>query len=545
VREFDKPIGRVWRRLRFQRFLGALVWCLGACLVLTAVAIAVEKFANRPIPGADWIPFAVAGGVGVLIAAGIALVSGASRVDAAVAIDRAFHLNERLSTTLTLPVDLRETPAGRALMADTLKHINDLDIGAKFGLRMPRAAWVPLVPAALALGLLMVPEWTQNRARAKTSTTSPEERAKIALKAKTLGKSIAEKRKELDKGQFAATEKLLAEIEKAADKLSKAPPAEKDKAMVELNKLTDALKDRQKQLGSTEQISKQLQQLKELSMKGPADDFAKELARGDFAKAAEQLKKLQEKLASGKMTEKEKKELRDQLGKMKEQLEKLANLEQRKKQLEQAYKNGGLTKEQFDQQMSKLNEQSKDLKKLAQMAQQLGKAGEQLTKNDLKKAAEALGMSQKELEQMAKAASELETLDQAMAELQDAKNGMAGDGMNQIGEQLEAMNALGDSMRRGNGFGTGRGRGQGDRPEAADNTNTYSTKVKQQYTKGKVVVEGFAPPSKQMKGDSVIVDEQFIQTAPGLAAEALTNQKVPKSIEKHVKNYFDQVRKGN
>ena len=51
MREFDKPIGRVWRRLRFQRFLGSLVWCWGVSLLATAGVIAVEKFARWPVPG--------------------------------------------------------------------------------------------------------------------------------------------------------------------------------------------------------------------------------------------------------------------------------------------------------------------------------------------------------------------------------------------------------------------------------------------------------------------------------------------------------------
>jgi hypothetical protein len=545
VREFDKPIGRVWRRLRFQRFLAALVWSLGACLTLAVVAVAVEKYARVPLPGADWVPFAVGGGIGLLIAATIALLTGPSRVDAAVAIDRSFHLNERLSTTLTLPEDLRETPAGRALIADTLRHIGDLDIGAKFGLHLPRAAWVPLIPGLMAAGVLLAPEWASTKARATSRPMDAQEQAKVSKQAKSLGGKVEKTRKDLDKSKFGEADKLLAEIEKAADKLAKAPPAEKDKAMVELNKLTDALKDRQKQLGSTQQISKQLQQLKDLTGQGPAEDFAKDMAKGDFAKAAQDLKKLQEKLTSGKMTDAEKKELRGQLEEMKKQLEKLANLEQRKKQLEQAYKNGGLTKDQYEQQMAKLQDQSKQLKKLEQMAQQLAQAGAQLSKNDMKKAADALGASQKELEEMAKQASELETLDQALADLQDAKNGMASDSMNQLGEQLEGMGALGQGNRPGNGNGMGRGRGQGDRPEAADNTNAYNTKVKQQYTKGKVVVEGFAPPSKQSKGESVIIDQERIEQAQGVAAEALSNQKVPKSVEKHVLGYFDQVRKGN
>jgi hypothetical protein len=543
VREFEKPIRRVWRRLRFQRFLAALVWTWAACLALTAVSLAVEKYAHRPLPGPDWVPFAVGGVAGLVIAAGIALLTGPSRLDASVAIDRAFHLDERLSTALTLPDDLRDTPAGRALIADTIKHVTDLDLGAKFGLHVPRTAWVPLIPLALAVGVLMAPEWAQRRVQAREQA-DPQTKAKIVQQAKKLSGTVQKTREKLDKNEFSQTEKLLAEIEKAAEKLSKAPPAEKDKAMVELNKLTDALKDRQKQLGSTEQISKQLQQLKEMSSEGPADDFAKDMAKGDFAKAAQDLKKLQEKLTSGKMTDKEKQELRAQLEEMKKQLEKLANLEQRKKQVEQAYKNGGLTKEQYDQQMAKLQEQSKQLKKLEQMAQQLGQAAQQMSKNDMKKAADALGMSQKELEQMAKNASELETLDQALADLQDAKNGMADDSMNQLGEQLDAMQAMNGGRRPGNGNGLGRGRGQGDRPEAADATSTYNTKVKQKITKGKAVLEGLGGFSRQTKGESFIVEQEVIQEASGVAAEALTNQKVPSNVKKHVLGYFEQVRKG-
>ena len=49
--------------------------------------------------------------------------------------------------------------------------------------------------------------------------------------------------------------------------------------MVELNTLTDALKERQKQLGSPEQVNRQLQQLKEMGSQGPADQFAKDLAK--------------------------------------------------------------------------------------------------------------------------------------------------------------------------------------------------------------------------------------------------------------------------
>ncbi len=546
VREFDKPIGRVWRRLRLQRFVTALVWCLVACLGIAAVIMAVEKLSPWSLPGSWWWPLAGAAGLATVVAAGIALFTGPSRVDAAVAIDHAFDLNERLSTALTLPNDLKETAAGRALMADAIRHVENLDIGSKFGLRRPRLAWIPIVPAVLAVAMAYLPEGLIPRAGASgKGTQKPLDKKVVTNQLKTLGKAFQEKRKTLEKVEATETGQLMAKIEDVFDKMAKSPPTDQEKALVEMNKLSDAVKERQRQLGSAEQVNRQLEQLKDMS-DGPADEFAKDLAKGDFQKAASDLKTLQEKMASGKLTEPEKQALQRQLSEMKQQLEKMASLEQRRKQLQEAMEKGAISKEQYQQQMAKLDEQAKDLQALKQLAQQLGEASQQMASGDMKKAADALGASQDQLQEMARQVQELETLDQALADLQDAKNGMAGDGMNQLGQQLEGMNGLGmEGSRPGNGFGLGRGRGQGDRPEAPDNVASYQTRVRQQIGKGKAVVGGFADPTNQIKGESVLEIQETIATAAGTAAEALTEQKIPKSVEKHVLDYFDKVRKGD
>lgn len=545
VRELDKPIGKVFRRLRLQRFLAAFVWGLAGTLLLAAVAVGVEKFLHRPLPGPDWAPFAIAGGLSLLMALLIAILTGPTRVDAAVAIDRAFHLNERISSVLTLPVDLRESAAGQALLSDTLRHVKDLDIGEKFGLRIPRRAWVPIVPAALALGLMFVPaEWTQRRASADRAASKEVDTKVIAEQTKSLNKSIAQKREQMDKTEFPEAEKLLAQIEKATEQLSKTPGAEKDKALVELNKLTDAVKDRQKQIGDSQQIQKQLQQLKELTSNGPADEFAKEMAKGDFQKAANELQKIQDKLTSGKMSDQEKKQLRQQMAEMQKKLEQMANLDQRKKQLEEAQKNGTLTKEQFEQQMAKLNEQAKDLQKMKEVANQLAQAQKAMDQGDMQKAADALGMSQQEISQMAKNLQELEMLDGSLADLQDAKNAMNGEGMNQLGARLDDGGlGNGGDMGKGAGNGMGRGRGRGDRPEAPDQTATYKTKVSPQVGKGAAIKIGQGPPRATTKGESIADVQDTAEGGSAMDAEALSNQKVPKAVQKHVTGYFDQFRR--
>ncbi|WP_435015736.1 hypothetical protein TA3x_003287 [Tundrisphaera sp. TA3] len=547
MESLEKPITRVWRRMRMQRFLSALVWCLASALAAATVVLIVEK-SGYPVPGAAWWPFAIAAALGVIAAGLVAILSGPGRIDAAVALDRAFQLNERLSTALTLPESLRETAVGKALIADAAAKVGTIDVASRFGLTVPRKSWVPLIPVALAGAILLAPPWTRTRADARAATTASTkvESKAVAKSGEALGKKMAEQRKQIDKQKFAEAERLLAEVEKIADGLAKSPPAQKDKAMMALNQLTDAIKERQKQLGSPEQVNRQLQQLKEMASDGPAEDFAKALAKGDFAKSAEELKQIKQKLASGKMTEKEKEALKNQIGEMGKQLEKLANLDQRKKQLEEARKNGGLSQEQFDKEMAKLNDQAKGLEGLKKMADKLSQAQQEMANGDTKKAAETLGMSEKQLEKMAQELQEMQSLEGALADLQDAKNGMNGEGMNQLGEGMSQSGLGGRSPNQmGDGQGRGRGRGEGDRAEAPDDVNAYNTRAKQQFGKGAAVVEGTAPPISQTKGQSGIAIQGEVETATGAAADALTNQKIPKTVEKHIRGYFDQINKGN
>ncbi len=550
MREFDGPIGRAWRRMRLQRFLGVLVWCALAGLSLGAVAVAVVRFSPLSLPGAWWLPLAVGAALAVLAAALIAALSGPSRHDAAVAIDHAFGLNERLSTALALPDAVRQSPVGQALVQDAIRHVEALDIGSRFGLTRPRLAWIPIVPALLALGLAALPEDLLGRALAAAGTARKPEAKKVDKQAVqramlATSKRLEEKKKALTGVEATETAKLVAELQKAVEDLAKSPPADKQQAMVQLNKLADAVKERQKELGQAEQMSRQLEQLKDLGKGGPADSFAKELAKGDYQKAAEQLKQLGEKLAKGELSEPQKEQLKQQLGAMKQQLEQMANQEQRQQQLKEALEKGQISKEMFEQQMAKLQQQSQQMQQLQGLASKLGEAQKQMAQGDMKKAAEALGTSEQQLKEMAQAMQQLEALDGAMADLQDAKNGMNGEGSSQIGEGLEGSNLLGQGNRPGGtGNGMGRGRGQGDRPEAPDDTAAYDSKVRQQITKGKAILGGFSDPSKQVRGESLLEIQGQVEAAAGAAAEALTDQKIPGEYKKHVQGYFDRVRKG-
>ncbi len=544
--DFDRPIRRVRLYLGFQRFLSALVWSLTVALSVAAGVMLFEKLGLFALAGAWWLPLAVAGVIGVLAALILAWFALPNPVQAAQEIDQRFGLNERISTSLSLPVDLQQTPAGQAVWKDALAHLGNLDVTERFGLTRPRWIWAPLVPMLAALALTFLPDslLAGNTAKGLPVEKPREETKKAVNQAiKAVAQNLAKQRdpKNLEPS---ASDKVLAELQKAVEDLASKPPADKQETLVALNKLADTVTERRKQIGSTEQMSRQLQQLKEMAA-GPAEQFASDLAKGDFSKAADEMKKLQEKLASGKMSEEDKKELSKQLGQLQKQLDQMAGLEERKKQLEEARKKGIVSEQQYQDQKQKLDEQSQGMKSLQSLAQKMSEAQQQMAAGESQKAADAMKAAESELRDMASNASELEALDGAMADLQEAKESMTGEGMNQLGKNLEGMSGMMDGGNRpGSGQGMGRGRGQGDRSEAPDKTASYDSKVKQQITKGKAVLGGFADPTRQVRGESVLEVQGTVEAAASTASEALTDQKIPKSLKKHVQSYFDQVRKG-
>ena len=542
--KMEKTLSSARRRLVGQSWLNHTVWCLTLALALAAVVLGVAKF--RPELG-NFNPEKVLGVsaiAGLVLAAVVALARRPDRLKTAARVDSAFGLKDRLSSVVNLPADLAATPAGQCLQVETDRALETLDLAAGLAFSRPRRLWMPLVPLVVSGLVVLAPAYVSKQTQAKVATKSVDEN--VAKKSEALAKKLAEQRKAQAEKVSAPTAELMAELQKAAEDLAKSPPAEKSEALAALNQLSDAVKDRQKQIGSTEKMASQLQQMKSMASDGPADEFAKDLAKGKFEDAANELKSLAEKAQSGKLTDQEKQKLQQQLGEMAKQLDKMASLEEKKKQLEEALKNGGLSKEQFQQEMTKLNQQAANMKQLQQLAEQMKQAQQAMQKGDMQKAGENLQQAKQQLQQMAQQMQEMQQLDEALADLQQAKDGMAADGQaNQLGDMMAQGNALGDMMNDAqNGMGLNRGRGQGDRPEAPDKTSAYDTKVKAELGKGKYQLKGFGQPGEQTKGKSVITGGEAVeQAASEAAADALTQQRIPRKLQKNVRDYFDQIQK--
>jgi chemotaxis protein histidine kinase CheA len=420
--ELEKQVRRVLRRLSVQQFVEILVWCWVASLFVALGWITVEKF-WRPIVE-PWVSVAASLALGVLAALVVWIFRRPSSLDAALALDEAFALKERVSSTLTLPADLRESPAGTALISDTARRVETIDVGEKFGLQLPRNAWVPLVPAIL---VFLVASFLKidKSGTVEAKIENKKEQEQIKQSTKVLTKRIEEQQQKAKESGLTETEKLLAELAtKAKDAVEDGPEMDQKKALAKMSEFQDALKERREKLGSSEQLQKQLEKLKSTTETGPADKFAEAMKQGDFKKAADELSKLTEQMKSGKMDEAQMKALSKQLGQLKDQLEKLANVEDRKKQLEEQLKKAGMPEDQIKKELAKLDAQAKQLEKLAELAQKMAQAQEAMNQGDMEKAAESLNLSRADLQQLMNELQELEMLEEAMNQLADMKNAM-------------------------------------------------------------------------------------------------------------------------
>ena len=541
------PMDRILKKARLrivgQSWLNHLVWCMTVAFAMAAIAIGATKIRPFGFTVVAGTLLAVAAIFGILMAGLIAILKRPDKLRTATMVDSAFGLKDRLSSVVNLPDEMAQTPAGQCLKAETDQAVETIDLAAGLGLKRPRRSWMPLIPLSVAGLVILAPAYVGSQAKSGVSAKSVDEA--VSKKTDLLAKKIAGQRKAQAEKVSAPTAELMAELQKAAEDLAKSPPAEKSEALAALNQLSDAVKERQKQLGSTEKMASQLQQMKSMASDGPADEFTKDLAKGKFEEAANELKSLAEKAQNGKLTDQEKKQLQQQLGDMAKQIDKMANQDEKKKQLEEALKNGGLTKQQFQEEMAKLNQQASNMKQMQELAKQMQQAQQSMQEGNMQKAGESLKQAQEQLQQMAQQMSDMKQLDEALADLQEAKDGMSQDGKsNQLGDAMAQGNSLGDMMGDiPNGNGLNRGRGQGDRPEAPDKTSSYETRVKAELGKGKYQLKGFGQPGEQTKGRSIIEGGDVQQAVTEAAADALTQQRIPRKLQKNVRDYFDQIQK--
>ncbi|NLX98117.1 MAG: hypothetical protein GXY83_18305 [Rhodopirellula sp.] len=536
MEELRKQVRRTQRWLALGRLVAALGWALSVSFLVGLVVIATGKI--WPLGVADWVWLASAAGAGLLLAAGRTLATERGAVDAAIELDRRFGLKERVSSTLAMSPDERNTEIGRALVADAIHRVSRIHVREHFGVRPGRQLLLPLLPAtiATAVALFVSPMARPNPAQAGTQAEAVKKQVKAS--SESLRKNLSLKRKQAEKQGLKDAQQLFQQLQQGADELANKAPADRKQALVKLNDLSRELEKRRDALGGADQIQKQFQQLKDIT-RGPADRFLDAVSRGDLNKAMRELEQLKSELASGKLSEQQRVELAKQMEEMKQKLEQLADAarkteEDLKKQLEQARQMGqNQQADKLQEQLDRLREQLPQIERLEDLAQKLGQCSQCLKDGQLQDAGDTLNQLQEGLEDLQKQLDELEMLDEAKDQLAQAR------------EQMNCPNCggMGCLECENPGFGLGRGRGQGDRPEAETDSSFYDTKPPMKIGPGAALVVGEID-GPNVKGDVRQQIQQEVQSARQQETDPLTGQQMPRKHRQHAKEYFDSFREG-
>lgn len=535
MEQLERQVRQARWWLGVQRFLGVLGWCCFAAMVVALAVIVVDKF--WPTGVAAWIWGTGAVGLGLATALGWAVLRGRGPLEAALEIDRRCGLKERVSSTLSMSDEDRHTAAGEALQEDALRRVRRVDVGEHFRVSPGRQIFLPLVPAVLAVLVVLFihPAGVENPAAADSDV-----KKQIDKSAKSLRQKLLEQRKLAEEKGLKDAQHLFEQLEEGVEELTAKNPGDRKRALVKLNDLARELQERRQRLGGAENIQKQLKQLKSTT-RGPADKFLQQIKQGDFKKALDELKKLRDDLAAGKLGEEEQAALAKQLAEMQQKLQDLVDahreaekdLEKRLQQARQEGREGDA--EKLQQQLNKLQQQLPQMNQLEDLANKLGQCANCLQDGQLQNAEGLLGQLQADLNGLQQEFQELDLLDQAMEGLGECRNQM----------NCGICGGAGCGACQGEpGVGMGEGRGIGPRPEEETDVGFRPSNVPQKVGPGAASVVGEAdgpniPGSVQQR-----IQEQY-DSPRHEAADPLAGRRMPRSHREHAREYFDRFQPKN
>lgn len=463
-------------------------------------------------------------GLGLTIATAVSIARRTSPMDAAISLDRALDLKERLSTWTTLSADERTSDIGQSLASDLHRRAEEWTLDDKLPVVWPRRAWAPTIPLLLlfAVGWWMAP---LNLAGGSVAKATVAEQEQIQQQAKLLERKMADR----ENSNEPQVDPLLKEVHDAvretAREVSKNPDRGTKDAVLKLSDLAKKIEDQRRQLDSVDAMKKALEKLSS-NAAGPAEKLNQALKNGDFTEAAKQLEEMQKKLSEDKMSAAEKKELAKQLATLQKKLDPLANLKDRKEKIEKS----NLPPDVKKSELERLRKEADKLKQLQQLSEQLGKCSQCMGQGEKGdgELQQALAEAKRIAEQMASDDRRAEMMEQTLQDLEQCRSGMCQGG----GESDQQSDRVGD--------GLGRGRGKGDRPEKETKTRSRETQANVEQTKGKNVIVG-ETTGRTTKGVSQFDLSAQAPAAARAADEAITRQKVPNDYKDHARDYFEKL----
>lgn len=544
AKAFHKKIRAVQVRCGLNLLLQQIGRILAVAGVLAGLVVLVQRLLAVVIlsPLVLWVFWGVVGVVVLFLW----LVRLPSRMEVSLLLDERLGLRERFSTTLALANS--DDPFAQAARAESLAVVQRVSLRGHFPIGLSRSwyygagtwliaiAMVFLLPQKDLLGLM-------NKKQQQEQQTKQVEQAKAEVKQTTDAvKAVVEK---LDDPALAEELKKLQGLAQAEQ-----PEQIKREAIKTLGDLADKLKQMQDsaRIDTANMMQQMLQKLH-----GSRDPFSQQvrmaLAKGDFAQAASMLAQLQSELNTGSLPEDKRKELATQMQELAKELAKLA--EQKSlvegelaklgldkqlaqagpEQLRQALQKQGLKPEMIDRLLKKVEACQGASARCSGLGQALGAAagtgqGGGLAPDDLSGVIDELNS----LDAMQQQALLLK------ASLAEVSNCLAGLGQGMGGQSQWQIGP-------GGGQGDGIGLSTGDHSITSDPLIANKTaKAPSRGEDGPIVASWYFRDT-QVKGQAQRTFAEVVQAGRATAAEALSENQIPRRYEDAVKAYFNQLEK--
>ncbi len=400
----EKAVQSVAWRLTVQRTLETLVWFWTASAFLAAAVVATGKLAGWPLSrvlAASGVLAIAATALGVLVA----WLRRVHRLRAAAEIDRAFHLEDRVTSAISLPKDLRAEPAAQALLADVEQHLSHCEVTRQFALRVPRALLAPLAPLLLATACwLLLPSWQRESRAVDRSDAASEAAVERRELAERVQRAMQRLQQELalmapqvpeNQPELAELRQLLGDLERLAyDTNRDAARSEPEKTLERLTEIEQRLQEQQRKLAQAAQVRNSLQDLARrvrAAEQAPLERFRQALAQGKLDQAAKALRELAKELEKSDLPPEQQQALKNQLQQLQQELEKLRSLKEARERLARS----GLKGKQLQRALKALQKQLGDPGRLQRLARNLAQAAQAAGQGD--KAAEALAQQLQQL----------------------------------------------------------------------------------------------------------------------------------------------------
>lgn len=524
-----------------------------------------------------WTSLWIACGAGGLVALIGTILSRVGALQAAVAIDRAAGLKERVSTALALHG--ASDPFAHAAVHDAEKAAANLHVPQHIPLRAPRLLpWTAATVCSTILLYFLMPQLNLLAGERKAEVELRKEQAQQAQAVKKqVTEQLARVKKLAEENPKLAEATQGLEALKLPENATRTPEDLRREAMKQLTNVQEQLQKQQssEKFDALKELKRQLAKLETTQGKEPESELSKALASGDMSAAKKALNEMQKKLeeaarSSDPASKQQLAEMQQKLARLAEQLpkeldtrqlekelqnkgglseeqakklmEKLAqmNPDELKKEIQKQLEKSGMTQQQIEQLARKIEQQKQACQQCQGLAQALQKAAQCLKQGDgqqggqgsMGEAQAALSEAGDQISDLEMAEQEMNALEAAMREIQDAKDGVCQGNCQGRGDKPSDM--IG-GQGRGEGLGYGHKVGK---QKAAGQYRPEKEKVRLQSGEiiGQVLIDG-----PQMKGEAAAEAREVVATAIRDAEGAIDRQSVPRQYEIVLKTYFDRL----